>query len=199
MSKKTLSLILTLLVLTVILVWVAISANKSQDQNTSDSQIGAKTALPTQKVEGNTILSMSPNPSVPSSASTAARTVDVMIDTQGDTVTTVQLEIAYDPALLTNMTLKPGPFFESPIVLPVGGVNARTGRITYLVTSGNLGSIKSGTGVVATLSFFPVSSSGVTSTPITLLEKSLILGRKGSTNITTSLLKSFSGTTVNLE
>ncbi|MBP6882042.1 MAG: hypothetical protein KBC15_00635 [Candidatus Levybacteria bacterium] len=196
MSKKTLSLILTLLILTIILVWVAISANQSQkDQATNEPS--AKTALPTQKVEGASVLSMMPNPSLPTSASTAARTVDVMIDTHGDTITTVQLEIAYNPALLTNMTLKPGSFFESPIVLPVGGINTKTGRITYLVTSGNLGSIKSGTGVVATLTFTPVAPAGTNSTPITLLEKSLILGRKGSTNITTSLLKSFSGTIVN--
>lgn len=197
MSKKTLSLILTLLVLTIILVWVAISANKTQDPRLSDSN-GGTNVTPTKKIEGNTILSMSPNPSLPTTSSTSARTVNVNIDTKGDTITAVQLEIAYNPALLTNMTIKPGDFFESPLVLPVGGVNTKTGRITFQVTSGALGSIKSGTGTVATLSFYPVQQTGVLSTPITILEKSLVTGRRGTQTVETSLLKSFSGTTVNL-
>lgn len=193
MSKKTLSLILTLLVLTIVLIFVAISANKTQDPRLSKKD----DTTPTEKIQGNTILSMSPNPSLPTTGSASARTVNVDIDTRGDTITAVQLEVAYNPALLTGMTIKAGDFFESPLVLPVGGVNTKTGRISFQVTSSTLGEVKNGTGTVAVLSFFPASQAGVLSTPITILEKSLVSGRRGNQTVETSLLKSFSGAIVN--
>jgi hypothetical protein len=115
-----------------------------------------------------------------------------MIDTKGDSIRAVQLEVAYDPKALTNVTIKPGDFFPDAQTLPVGGVNQTTGRITFAVTPANLRDSKSGTGTVATLTFYPAAGA-TTSTPITLLDKSLVtspgLGAQ-------TVLRSVSGTTV---
>ena len=133
---------------------------------------------------------MSPNPVTAQRG--APSTVNVMIDTKGDSVRAIQLEIAYDPKILTNVTIKPGDFFPGAQTLPVGGVNQTTGRITFAVTPANLRDSKSGTGIVATLTFYPAAGT-TTSTPITLLDKSLVtspgLGAQ-------SVLKSVSGVTV---
>jgi hypothetical protein len=190
MSKKTLGLIIVLLILTIVLVFVALSTKQQQSQTTTTPGATAKPSNTPTPVAGHTILSMSPNPvtagrGVPS-------TVNVMIDTQGDSVRAIQLEIAYDPKALTNVTIKPGDFFPGAQALPVGGVNQTTGRITFAVTPANLRDAKSGKGTVATLTFYPTAAAA-TSTAITLLDKSLVtspgLGAQ-------TVLKSVSGTSV---
>lgn len=196
MSKKTLSLIIILLILTIVLVLVAISTKDSsltlKDNSTSTTAVTKK---PTPTIApAHTILSMSPNPVSPTGiGSKSASTVKVQIDTGGDSVTAVQLEIAYDPTLLTGMTIKPGDFFTEATVLPVGGINAKTGRITYAITSGSIKANKSGKGTVAILNFYPVRNSAVASTPITILEKSLVTAVGLGTQ---SVLKQSTGTVV---
>lgn len=189
MPKRTLGLIIALLILTIILVIVAL---KTKNQPSTTTQTTQSAATPT-PVAGHTILSMSPNPvdtrpGLPS-------TVEVMIDTHGDSVSAIQLEIAYDPKVLTNMSIKTGNFFPDAQTLPIGGVNQTTGRITFAVTPANLRDSKSGKGTVATLTFYPQASTSATTTHITLLDKSLItspgLGAQ-------SILNSVSGTSVNL-
>lgn len=199
MSRKTLSLIIILLILTIVLVIVAVT--------TKDPVItpdGMKSATPTTSAEkpspttvpAHTLLRLSPNPVTPPTAgTTSATTVTVEIDTDGDNVRGVQLEIAYDPALLTGMTIKPGTFFTEPTALPIGGVNAKIGRITYAITSSSIKASKSGKGSIATLSFYPVRNSGSASTPITILEKSLVTAAGMGTQ---SVLKQAGSTTVML-
>jgi len=134
-------------------------------------------------VPGHTTLSLSPNPITPGGAGSSSATVEVMIDTGGDKVRSVQLEIAYDPKLVTNVTLKPGTFFTSPNVLPIGGVNPATGRITYAIVPGSFSETKTGTGVVATLTFTSLLTSANPATQITLLDKSLVSGQARGQNV----------------
>ncbi len=187
MSRKTLGLIIVLLILTIILVFVALSTKQQQSQTSPNNSTPSTTPTP---VAGHTILSMSPNPVT--ALRGAPSTVNIMIDTKGDSIRAVQLEVAYDPKALTNVTIKPGDFFPDAQTLPVGGVNQTTGRITFAVTPANLRDSKSGTGTVATLTFYPAAGA-TTSTPITLLDKSLVtspgLGAQ-------TVLRSVSGTTV---
>jgi len=196
MSKKTLSLIVILLILTIVLVFVAIT--------TKDQSLTSKNGSPTTPSEkptptlapGHTLLSMSPNPVYPTTTgSTSATTVAVTIDTDSDNVTAVQLEIAYDPTLLTGMTIKPGDFFTDATALPIGGINTKTGRITYAITSGSIKANKNGKGTVAILSFYPVRNTATLSTPITILEKSLATAVGHGTQ---SVLKMSTGTVVML-
>lgn len=179
MSKKTLGLIVILLILTVVLVFVALSTKQSsQPAPTTTSQ--APSPTPT-LVPGRTSLSLSPDPIQVSPSGSA--TVNVMIDTGGDQVRSVQLEIAYDPKAVTNVSLKPGTFFTNPNVLPVGGVNQATGRITYAIVPGSFSETKVGTGVVATLTFTPLLSAANPSTTISLLDKSLVSGQARGQNV----------------
>ncbi len=188
MSKKTLGLIIVLLILTIILVFVALSTKQQTQTTTPPANKAAATPTP---VAGHTILSMSPNP-VTAMRGTPS-TANILIDTKGDSVRAIQLEIAYDPKALTNVSIKPGDFFPGAQTLPVGGVNQTTGRITFAITPANLRDAKSGKGTVATLTFYPAAATTTTSTPITILDKSLVtspgLGAQ-------SVLKSVAGTTV---
>lgn len=196
MSKKTLALILALLGLTILLVVIALYTRGAKDPAPADQSGEQVTTTGTPApIVGNTVLSIAPNPvTAVNTGSTSAATADVLINTNGDLVTAVQLEIAYDPATLRNMTIRPGTFFSAPTVLPVGGVNAQTGRITFMLVPSNIREAKTGEGTVATLSFTPVGAAGVASTPITLLDKSLVTAR----GITESVLKSSTGTVVTL-
>lgn len=181
MSKKTLALILLLLVLTIVLVIVALI---TRQQTSLPPQSLAPTATPKPLSLGHTSLMILPNPVYTSSTGTSsATTVDVVIDTGGDQVRSVQLEIAYDPKVLKNVTIQPGTFFTNPSVLPVGGVNQKTGRITFAVVPSSFTESKTGTGIVATLSFTPVLTASNSSTEITLLDKSLVSGGARGQNV----------------
>lgn len=171
MSKKTLALIITLIILTIVLLVVAFTTQNKQA--TPQTQ---ETVTPTPTPIGHTTL-MLENSVTQTLGSTSASTVNVVIDTHGDQVTAVQLEIAYDPKVLINMRVTPGTFFATPQVLPVGGVNTQTGRITYMIAPTNIRETQTGTGVVAVLTFNPVRTTGVTETEITLLDKSNVAAR----------------------
>jgi len=93
---------------------------------------------------------------------------DVVISTGKNKVTAVHLEISYDPKVLTNVDIKPGTFFNSPVVLSKK-TDKVNGIITYdlAVSLGQSGVL--GTGTVATLSFSTVTGTTVASTPINFL------------------------------
>jgi len=192
MSKKTLGLIVLLLILTIVLVVVALNTKRT---STPPTQTTKPSATPSPLAPGHASLTLSPNPVYPATGSTSATTVDVLIDTGGDNVRSVQLEIAYDPKAITNVSLKPGTFFSNPSVLPVGGVNQNTGRITYAIVPNSFSEAKNGTGVVATLTFTPILSTANPVTDITLLDKSLVSGQARGQNV---LIKT-SGTRVMLK
>lgn len=193
MSKKTIGLIVILLILTIVLVFVALSTKQSPPPTQQTTPKPSATVSPT-PVAGHTVLSISPT-SVAASRSGAPTTLNVTIDTNGDSVRAVQLEIAYDPKVLTGVTIKPGSFFTTADVLPVGGVDQKTGRITFAVTTANLRDSQSGKGTVAVLSFYPAAGTQVVSTPITLLDKSLVTSPGMGAQ---SVLKTTSGATVTL-
>ena len=96
----------------------------------------------------HTSLSLSSDPKLNSSTYTE----DVNIDTSSNVVTGVQLELTYDPKVLTAVDVTPGTFFENSNVL-IKKVDTVNGRVTYAlgVTLGEKG--KSGKGVIASLHF----------------------------------------------
>ncbi len=193
MSKKTLALIVILLILTIILLALALFQSEKPSSQPSPKVI-QQSPSPTEKPVGNTTLRLSPNPVYPTTGTNSATTVTVEIDTGTDRVTGVQLEIAYDPRVLTNMEIKPGDFFSNPTVLPVGGVNNRTGRITFALAPSKIGESRTGMGTVAILTFIPSTNAGVEQTRIEILEKSKVSVLPRDT--IKSVLRSFEGTTV---
>lgn len=124
-------------------------------------------------------------------STSSARTVNVNIDTGNNKVTGVQIELSYDPKVLTNVNIKPGTFFENPVTL-LKEINTKEGTISLaLGVSPGLGGIY-GTGTAAILTFNTASDSGETT--ISFNPKTLVSGE----GIAESILKSATGLTLDL-
>jgi hypothetical protein len=99
-----------------------------------------------------------------------------------DTPRLVQLEIGYDPMILTNVSLKPGSYFSNPTVL-LSNIDTHTGRISYAIEENTTNSTIQPSGTVAFLEFTPLA--GFTQTTIALLPKTMVRA-KTETNILTT-------------
>lgn len=89
--------------------------------------------------------------------------IPIHIRTGANTVSAVELHIRYDPKLLTNVTIEPGPFFQNPTIL-ARSVNADTGKV--ILTIGSL-SPRRGEDEIATLQGTMITSA--TSSTMTLI------------------------------
>jgi hypothetical protein len=96
---------------------------------------------------------------------------DIIINTGQDSVNKVQLEISYDPKILTKIDINPGTFFTDPQIL-LKNIDNTNGRISFAigVQNGNEGIL--GQGVVARLSF--VAAPKNASASVTLLPKTQV-------------------------
>lgn len=125
MPRKTLALLVGLILVTVILFLIALQTGKNQSK-TAQQQSQAQ-ATPTPDVM-HTTLSMSPD--VIQVAPGGIGTAEVMADTSDNQVTAVQLELLYDPTMLSNVKVTVGPAFANPVVL-IDRNDATTGKYTY--------------------------------------------------------------------
>ncbi|MBI4084346.1 MAG: hypothetical protein HY431_00390 [Candidatus Levybacteria bacterium] len=185
MSKKTIGLIIGLLVTTGVLLFVALSAKQpTQPRQTTISN------QPTPTPVEHSTLSFSPNPAFLTTATTG--TVDVMIATGVNEVKAVQLELSYDPEALSNVTITPGEFFPTPIVL-INEIDRQTGQITYALGLRPSQVPVTGIGKAVTIRF--TKAAGATGmTEIEILPKSLVTAK----GVYSSVLKSATGVTINL-
>ncbi len=157
-SRKTLFLIVFLALITVGLVALALMPKANTPDNLQ-TQI--------QTVTPQTTLAISTMPQISSSPSAYKLNVD--INTGENKVNTVQLELSYDPNVLTNVDINPAGFFENPNIL-IKKIDQANGRISYAlgITSGQSGI--SGQGVLATISFSS-SQKGKVNTEISFTPK----------------------------
>lgn len=120
---------------------------------------------------------------------TGSAKTNVLINTQGNKVTAVQLEMTYDPTMIGNIDIKPGTFFTNPVELLKKTDN---GEISYAIgiSLGQHG--VSGNGTVATISFTKLSNSGKTS--INFASKSLV----SAEGVIQSVLRNTKGVTFDL-
>lgn len=125
-----------------------------------------------QQPVAQTVLSFGESVVASSSASTLTYSLPINITTGNNKVTAVQLEMQYDPNLLTNVSVTPGVFFQNPEIL-LNQVDAKTGRITYAFGIGPTGQGVVGTGTVATLNF-SVNAGVSEKTAIIFLPKTLV-------------------------
>jgi len=183
MPRKTLALIVGLVVVTVILFYIAVKTGEKQTPPPQPEAVVQPT-----KAVAHSVLSMSPNPVqvVPNQVGT----VEVLLDPAGDQVTTVQLELSYDPAMLSNVKVVSGPLFTSPLVL-INLNNQQTGRYTYVFGLQPNQKIVNAKGTVATITFTARGALGKKS-EIKLLPSSLVAAQ----GIPTTVLKEGTGTTV---
>lgn len=124
-------------------------------------------------------------------ATSSAMTTDVVINTRGNKVTAVQLELSYNPADITIIDATAGAFFKTPDEL-LKKVDSVNGRISYALGVGLGQKGISGQGIVATISFNRLKITGTTA--INFTSKSLV----SAEGIAQSVLKSTMGTKFDL-
>ncbi len=184
--RRTFALISVLVLISAGLVIFALQSQPSKKPVAQPKPITAK---PTPVAD--TVLSLSPNP-VQISAS-GSGTIEVMIDSGYNTVSGVQLELAYDPKILMSLKITPGPFLKTPIVL-LNQDDKETGRYSYAMGISPSQQPGQGNGIVAYLTFKRAPGAIGTETTVSLLDKSLVtmLGIQGS------VLKKTSHTSISL-
>lgn len=166
MSRRTLFLIFALFIITFALLLMALYQPQAP-------KVAQTVTLPKEPV-AQTILSFG-NPVIATSSSitTLDYSLPINIATAKNKVTAVQLELQYDPLILTNVAVAPGSFFAKPEVLLPPQIDAKTGRITYAFGVGITGSAVVGKGIVANLTF-SVKANTPAKTAIIFLPKTLV-------------------------
>jgi len=146
MSKRTLFLIFALLLITFVLLLVAFY--QPQTSKTAPAVTAPK------KLTAQTTLSFGiPVTATSASVLTTNYSLPVEILTGGNKVTAVQLELQYDPEVLTNVAVIPGPFFGTTSDVLLNQIDAETGRISYALSVGLTAQGVIGKGTVATVTF----------------------------------------------
>jgi hypothetical protein len=166
MSKRTLFLIFALFLITFVLLILAFY----QPSNTKTVQ---KTTATVEQSAGQTVLSFeNPSASTPSSVFALNYSLPVTISTGENKVTAVQLELQYDPNILINIEVVPGPFFANPQIL-LNQIDIKAGRISYALGIGQNEKATTGSGTVANITF-SVESKIPEKTAIIFLPKTLV-------------------------
>ncbi len=186
MSRKTLALISGLVLVTLVLFVIALRSNQGTPKTNVVPTETAMEPSPTESV-AHSVLSLSPNPVNVQAGGRG--TVEVNIDTSDNAVTAAQLEIAYDPEVLSNVVVTPGPLFQNAVVL-INKNDPATGRFTYAFGRTPGQTPVTGTGVVATISF--TARAATSPSQLTLLPASLVTAR----GVANSVLKSSTGTEI---
>ena len=100
--------------------------------------------------------------------------IAVNLNVQGDVPTLVQVEIGYDPTIITPLTISPGTFFNQPTVL-LNTMDPGSGRISYALQCGNAKTcIHQANADVATLTFSINPYTIKKETEITFFPKTLL-------------------------
>lgn len=184
-SRKTLALISSLIIVLVALFVLSLSTtNQPGTPSTSNAQ-------PTPTPIAQTIIKLTPNPVTLSEDNNGV--VEVTMDTSENEVTAVQLEILYDPEVLTNVTIKPGTFFTSPVPL-LNTIDRTEGRISYALAVTPAQAPLKGSGTVAIIEFRKNPTSSITQTELQLLPRTLVAAK----GVGPSVLREATGTTITL-
>lgn len=187
MPKKTLALIAGLVLVTVILAIIAYRTGQQVQKYPKQEPQKQQEAVDM----AHTTLAMSPNPVEVASGQPGA--VEIVVDTSDNPVTAVQFELMYDPTMLTNVKITPGPLFANAAVL-LNKNTPTTGKYVYAVGIQPSQKPISGTGSVATITFTARGTVGKQSqlSFVPAESKTLVSAR----GIAKSVLKSSVGTTV---
>lgn len=188
MPKKTLALITGLVLVTVVLFVVALRAGQQQNvPSTPQPTQSAQQPEPT--IPAFTVLNLSPNPLTVAPGRQGK--AEVTIDTDQNDVTAVQLELGYDPNIITNVKVTPGTLITNPAIL-IDKNNPTEGRYTYAFGITPNGTPVKGTGVVATVTFTARANAVGKDTQLGLLPTTLVTAR----GVANSVLKSAAGTVI---
>lgn len=185
MPKRTITLILALILIAGGLVFLALSTTQPKQSLPTSN-------IPTQVPFAHTTLTLSPNPAV--STATANTPIAVMIDSHGDKVSAVQLELSFNPQELTIVDVvsatADSPSFFSKATQLLKIIDQRNGKLTYALALSPAEQAKAGSGTVAIIT--ARIAQGVKQTKLNLLPTSIVT----ATGITQSVLKETTGTTI---
>ena len=177
MSKRTIGLIVALFVITIILLAIALESNV---------QITKKTAMtPSPTPYATSVLSFTSNTLYFTRGITAPLTLGIQLNTGGNDVTGVQLELSYEPSAFSSISITNGSLFSNPVVIFSPKVDATEGTISYAygITPAQAKGSHKRVGTVALLTLIPathpVDAQGkpITQTQIKFLPKSAITAR----------------------
>lgn len=182
-SRKTLALITTFVIVLVALFVLSLSTTKQASAPT--------TTEPTPTPFAQTVIKLTPNPVT--LQGTTAGSVEAHMETAGNEVIAVQLEIQYDPSILENVSIQPGSFFSSPVPL-LNTIDKKDGRISYAVSIPPSQAPIRGTGTIATISFTKNPTATEAQTELKLLPRTIVVAK----GIGPSVLSQALGTTVTL-
>jgi hypothetical protein len=186
MPKKTLALISGLVLVTVVLFVIALRQNQNADKSSTNPTPVAESVTPTPDV-AHSVLSLSPNPVTV--APGAVGRVEVNIAPSDNAVTAVQLELSYDPKVIRNVRVVPGPLFQNSVEL-INKNDTTTGTYTYAFGKTPAQTPVTSPGVVATITFTATASD--TPSQLLLLPSTLVTAR----GVASSVLKSATGTQI---
>ena len=177
MSKTTLVLFLLLLIAVGIFAYITYG---SPTNHTSKSLERSSETLP---LTAETTLSLASNLTTVQAGQSI--TVAVLINNEGLQPTLAQLEIAYDPSVLTATSILPGTFFTHPTI-PLQNISLDSGRVSYALKcpmqaeTGVTECANAGATTVATLTFLVNPSAIKRQTTITFLPKTLVRIKNGT-------------------
>ena len=185
MPKKTTILIIILALITGVLIFLAVRSDQTQ-KFVND----ALNPSPTESVTTPYAQLSFIKPQLNVSNATNPVSVDIVIDTTDKPTSGAQIELSYDPSVLTNMKVTPPStsFFGQKSTVLINKVDQTQGRISYAVGISPSDGEKFGKGLLATLTFTVNPNSGQQSTQISFLEKSMVT----SLQTPDSVLKSMS-------
>jgi len=123
MPKRTLALIVVLILITVGLVWLSVYT-----QPQPKTQVVQKQTLKLPPAVTTIALSSTPD----FAATSSSYSLDVKISSGENKVTAVQLEMSYDPKAINVTDILPGTFLNNPIVL-LKKIDEQNGRVSYAV------------------------------------------------------------------
>jgi Cohesin domain len=188
MPKKTLALITGLVIVTIVLFIIALHAG--QEHQPAMQQ---QTAMvqPTPMVPAHTVLMVNPDTLAIVPGTTGK--VDVVMNTFENNVTAVQLELGYDPHIISNVKVTTGSMFTNPVVL-IDKNNPVTGRYTYAFGITPNSNVVRGEGVVAIITFTALYGANGKEMQLGILPSSLVTAR----GVAQSVLKSESGTVIHV-
>ncbi len=170
MPRKTTILIVILAVITGVLIFLAV-------RNDSAQQLVNRVSEPTPTLApqpyatldfGTELLDLS--------LISATQTVDIVLDTGNKPVAGVQVELSYDPTVLSNVRILPSQqsLFGTGTQVLISAVDPEQGRISYAVAISAEGSEVAGKGSIARIGFTANKTRGIPATQLTFLSKSAV-------------------------
>lgn len=191
MPKKTTILIVVLLLFTAGLVYIAVQTEKQVppeiiEETLTEDEL--QDLIPT--INPQTQISF--NPSVLNTTEDPSNeyNADVNVNTNGQAISGIQLELSYDPAILTNVEVTPSQnnlFGQNPAVL-INSVDQDLGRISFAIALGGLSEEEvSGAGNIANISF-SANSNLSANTQISILPKTTVRSLRSTNSLLQSSL-----------